>query len=346
MIFIANKLLHKIKMIDNTYTVPIFMVKQMVQRQNSYRDFAMQCAQRVGVSKALLQQKSARITVHQFSEFYRLLVLGLDDETPGFFSRPLRGGTLKFLCLSMLGSTDLSIALHRFCWFFKIIFDDLSFVLQKHDDFVKVRIIEKKDLGAERILILEIMLLLIQGIASWMVDRKIQLLGVNLPYKKPHHYAEYINMYTAKANFYQQDCALIFDPDDMHLTVRQDHKSLSAFLRKAPRDWIRPAVSTHLYTHKVRDLLSSNLNLSLSEVCENMHLSPRTLARRLDQENTQFQQIKNDLRRDIAISKLLRSNEPIAKIGSDLGFDDPAVFNRAFKLWLGVAPGMYRKART
>ncbi len=74
--------------------------------------------ERAGISPFLLSAPHGRVTVEQFAELYRGLVNELDDETPGFFSRPLRGGTLKLLCLSMLDAPNLQVALHRYTQFF------------------------------------------------------------------------------------------------------------------------------------------------------------------------------------------------------------------------------------
>lgn len=101
-------------------------------------------------------------------------------------------------------------------------------------------------------------------------------------------------------------------------------------------------------THRVREQLEAHLARSpgVDEVAAALHTSPRTLARRLAQEGTRFQTVKDALRRDIAIARISRTDEPIAAIGASLGFDDPATFNRAFKQWTGSPPGAYRKRRT
>lgn len=327
----------------NTYTVPISMLQQMINRLPQQRAFALTCAQRVGVSSLMLDQPFARITVEQYSSFYRSLVIGLDDETPGFFSRKLKGGTLKFLCLSMLSAANLQTALYRFCWFFRLLIYDITFKLKESDSELTLQVVENVDLAAERVLIIELMLLLVQGVACWMVDRRLVFNAVNLAYAAPKHHAEYLNMFTGTVNFQQAENSLVFKKEDLGLHLHRDNKALSAFLRKAPQYWIRPVVSDLLYTHKVRELLHQNIAYSLKQVASILHLSSRTLARRLDTEGSHFQGIKSNLRRDIAIHKLLRTNSSITNIGLDLGFNDPAVFNRAFKLWAGLTPGIYRK---
>jgi AraC-like DNA-binding protein len=328
-------------------TVPIRMVGDLLDRFTDNRPMVLECCARVGIAPALLDQESARLTVDQFALFYRTLAIELDDETPGMFSRPLRAGTLKFLCLGMLGAANLRVALHRFCSFFRLVLDDLHFVMGKEEELVSIQLVERTDLGRQRVLILELMLMLVQGIASWMIERRLLFARVDLSYAPPPHSGEYINMYPGPARFNQPLTAFYIEPAFLDAPIRQEKASLSAFLRKAPADWIHVSVAERLVTHRVRDLLLAELEkrYSITDMARLLHLSPRTLARRLDAEGTHFQAIKDALRRDVAIARISRSDEPIANIGADLGFDDPAAFNRAFKNWTGSPPGSYRRTR-
>jgi AraC-like DNA-binding protein len=74
-----------------------------------------------------------------------------------------------------------------------------------------------------------------------------------------------------------------------------------------------------------------------------MHLSPQTLRRRLKEENTSYQEIKDHLRRDQAIYYLSRNDYPINEIAHLIGFTEPSTFHRAFKKWTGLTPGAYRQ---
>ncbi len=328
-------------------TISIRMVNELLDRLVEHQPLALACIERAGIAPALLEQDSARVTVEQFALFYRTLAVELDDETPGLFSRPLRAGTLKFLCLGMLDAANLRVALHRFCWFFRLVLDDMHFEMGEDEGLTRIALKERAELGRHRRLILELMLMLVQGIASWMIERKLLFARVDLGFPPPPHAGEYINMYAGPARFDRPLTALYIEPAFMDAPIRQDKASLSGFLRKAPRDWMHVSVSERLFTHRVRDLLEAGLGRpqTVEDVARTLHVSPRTLARRLDAEGTHFQAVKDALRRDVAIARISRTDEPIASIGADLGFDDPAAFNRAFKQWTGTPPGSYRRAR-
>jgi AraC-like DNA-binding protein len=68
-----------------------------------------------------------------------------------------------------------------------------------------------------------------------------------------------------------------------------------------------------------------------------LHLTPRTLLRRLAAEGTNWKTLLNDVRRELALS-YLRQNRSAAEITFLLGFADPANFTRAFRRWTGAPP--------
>ncbi|MCB1962943.1 MAG: AraC family transcriptional regulator [Rhodocyclaceae bacterium] len=328
-------------------TLPIRFVGDLLQRLGPQRETAMACVHQAGIAPALLEQDTARVTVEQFAHVYRLLAVALDDETPGYFSRPLHAGTLKFLCLGMLDAANLRVAMYRFCSFFRLVLDDLQFVISDTGAQTRIVLVERRPLGTGRELILETMLMLVQGIASWMIDRQIGFTRLDLAYPAPRYAHEYAHIYPAPAHFDQPYTALQLDARWLSAPIRQNKAALSAFLLHAPTDWIYVTASEHRAIHRVRDYLAAHLECSptIEEVARALHTSPRTLARHLTQEGGRFQAIKDALRRDVAIERLSRSDTPIATIGASLGFDDPAAFSRAFRQWTGSPPKAYRQGR-
>ena len=70
------------------------------------------------------------------------------------------------------------------------------------------------------------------------------------------------------------------------------------------------------------------------------------LVRRLKDEGSSYQQIKDNLRRDTAVYFLSRPELSIDEIALQLGFSEPSAFHRAFKKWTGVTPGVYRQEKS
>ena len=65
--------------------------------------------------------------------------------------------------------------------------------------------------------------------------------------------------------------------------------------------------------------------------------------RRLENEGSSFRAIKDALRRDMALSRLTKTRDPIARIAADLGYTETSAFYRAFVEWTGMAPVHYRR---
>ncbi len=95
----------------------------------------------------------------------------------------------------------------------------------------------------------------------------------------------------------------------------------------------------------MRDLIAKTLAASptLADAARGLGLSTRTLHRRLEQEGTSFREIKDALRREIALALLEKSELSVAEIAGELGYSEPSAFFRAFQGWTGVAPTVHRK---
>ena len=83
-------------------------------------------------------------------------------------------------------------------------------------------------------------------------------------------------------------------------------------------------------------------NCQLPDAARALKVTPRTLNRRLKEEGTSFQSIKDALRRDIAIRALQLGTESIEQIAFDTGYSAPSNFHRAFYRWTNRTPGSYR----
>lgn len=68
----------------------------------------------------------------------------------------------------------------------------------------------------------------------------------------------------------------------------------------------------------------------------------RTLQRRLRDEGTSFEKIKDDARREWAESLLVQPSVSLSQIALMLGYADSSAFSRSCRRWLGEAPRTYR----
>jgi AraC-like DNA-binding protein len=81
------------------------------------------------------------------------------------------------------------------------------------------------------------------------------------------------------------------------------------------------------------------------ELARALHLSERTLRRRLALEGTSYQALLDEVRRALALTLVLRSDLSFAQMAEQLGFADASTYYRAFKRWTGTTPREYQKQR-
>lgn len=77
-------------------------------------------------------------------------------------------------------------------------------------------------------------------------------------------------------------------------------------------------------------------------VAQRLHLSSRTLARKLLEEGNSFQRLLDEARRRDACALIENSPLPLADVATRLGYTNPANFTRAFRKWSGETPSGYR----
>lgn len=82
---------------------------------------------------------------------------------------------------------------------------------------------------------------------------------------------------------------------------------------------------------------------SIEGVAEAMHLSVRTLQRRLGEAGTTYQTLLDDERRHTARRLLTDTDLDSGEIAFLLGFDEPNSFSRAFHGWEGMTPANARR---
>ena len=76
-----------------------------------------------------------------------------------------------------------------------------------------------------------------------------------------------------------------------------------------------------------------------------LHMSARTLQRRLEDEGTRFSEVLDGVRERLARVLVGDGGEALGEVAYRLGFSDAATFSRAFKRWTGMPPGVYRRRR-
>jgi AraC-like DNA-binding protein len=110
---------------------------------------------------------------------------------------------------------------------------------------------------------------------------------------------------------------------------------------------LRRAATGVAFASRVRGELWAALphRASAGEVAQALHVSARTLRRRLEDEGTTFQRVSDEALCEYA-QDLLRAGLSTAEVASRMGYADVVGFTRAFKRWTNQPPAAWARSRT
>lgn len=287
-----------------------------------------------------------RVTLDQIVRLYQLAAVETGDEMMGLWSRPIRPRALQHLLTSVREATSIPSALYRFATFWNLLLDDYQWDLTERDDTLLLRLNPQQPVPPQpfgHMLILK----LAHGLLSWLAGHEVPVKRVDFAFARPEYDQDYAIIFPAPLRFAQPATSIAFDLHLLGAVQPRTTSDLDRFLQNAPRDWIFTSSREHTQSLRVRSYLSQTdwANATLSDAARAMHMTPRTLMRRLDADGTSFQSIKDALRRDIAIRDLQAGRKSIQAIAQDVGFSSAANFHRAFLRWTGSTPSAYRRTQ-
>jgi AraC-like DNA-binding protein len=82
--------------------------------------------------------------------------------------------------------------------------------------------------------------------------------------------------------------------------------------------------------------------LSEEDSASDLHMSRRSLQRRLAEADKTYQSLVDDTRRDLALRHIQDPAKSATDITFLLGYSQQSAFTRAFRRWTGKSPSQYR----
>jgi AraC-like DNA-binding protein len=296
-----------------------------------------------GIQTALLEEPRARIAPEQFARLIQLLWEALDDEYLGFGRIPSKRGTFAMMCHTLIHCRTLEKALQRGTLFYSLFPEAPAIRLETDGEWAQLSI-DGSNLWDPDHFLVESLLVIWHRLGSWLIGQRIRIEEASFTYSEPPHTSEYELLFPCARRFCATSTSLRFNARYLNMPLLQDERTLKHFLQHSPADLLaRPDDGDSLIS-QIRRLLGRDCNHwpDLDNVARQLNISPQTLRRRLREEDSSFQELKDNLRRDLAIYHLGRNELAIQVIAEQLGFSEPSAFHRAFKKWTGLTPGAYR----
>lgn len=298
-----------------------------------------------GIAPRLLDVPQARVSAGQYAILWHGLTRVLDDEFFAMDSHGMKPGCFTLLGHATLDAPNLGRALTRALRFFGLVLDDLGGSLEVRDGRAELTLHQHR--GPQRFFAHATFLLLLFGLACWLVGRRIPYQSVvfrdALP---PGTEDEYRVFFGPSLSDGGPATVVAFDARYLTLPVVQNERTLKEFLREAPANLLvkyrNPRSLTARLRHRLRQTAPADWP-DLERMARHLNMAGSTLRRHLEDEGQSYQSIKDELRRDLALDLLGHTSRSMLDVAMELGFAEASAFHRAFRKWTGTRPGEYRR---
>jgi AraC-like DNA-binding protein len=177
-----------------------------------------------------------------------------------------------------------------------------------------------------------------------MLGRDFSPLRVELRRPRPWKIDDFERLLRAPLYFSAAQNRMVFDAGSIERPLEGGNPELARYndlialqhLTRIERDDIQG---------NVREVLLQRLEgcePSQDEVAERLHMSARTLQRKLAESGTTYKEILDETRRALALAYLSAPQRSVNDVTYLLGFSSGSCFTRAFRRWTGQSPSVWR----
>jgi len=177
-----------------------------------------------------------------------------------------------------------------------------------------------------------------------LTGQPFQLSYVALAYQPPEP-AVYQQAFGTEVRFGQSHNALAFPCHFLELRLAPIHSGLLNTLEQFAQSLLQQLTRQDSVSNQVKELLLRQVGSGTPEVAavaEQLHMSKRTLQRKLQEEGHSFQKISDEVRMALAKQYLQQGGLSISETAYLTGFSESAAFHRFFKQQTGETPQMHQ----
>ncbi len=299
-----------------------------------------------GLDPALMMDPLAEVTLRQEYDVMRNL-LRLHGSVPGLgilagarYHLAMHGtwGLLMVTAPTFREALQIALPLVPLSWAFTTVTlreegETASVVFDGTDIPADVRtFLIERNIGASKVIHRELM------------GRDMPWTGIQFRHAAPTDTSHHLDLFGIEPAFGQSENAFHFDAAQLDLPLPQANEWVCAGYEAMCHELLAKQVARTGVSGAVRNLLVERPGEfpDAAEVAERLAMSPRTLFRRLEEEDTSFRKLVDEVRETLAQELLVNAGMTTEQVARRLGYAEPTSFVRAFKRWTGHTPQRYR----
>lgn len=301
-----------------------------------------------GFDPAVLDDPDARISLVEEEALWQQAVQQTGDPAFGLHAAELlRPGAFDVLDYAVRTAPDLREALQRLVRYHRLVHDLAVFTVSEapgHGACIEHRFAVPGIQPCRHAL--EFKFASVMVIGAQVTGAPMQALHVGFPHPAPPALGEYRRIFGVEPVFMAPAATLTLGRDLLARPLAADaglsrivleHADRLLQARQQAADGLVARVSRCLAEHLC------NGPPSLSAMARQLHMSERSLQRRLEAEGTRFAALVDAVRKDLALRYLADPRLALGEVAYLLGFAEPSPFHRAFKRWTGTTPAAMRR---
>jgi len=177
-----------------------------------------------------------------------------------------------------------------------------------------------------------------------LADRHYLLRAVTLPHSVLAPLSTYKQFFAAPVRAEQEYAGLHIARSTLDASLQAGNRSL----RQIAVEYLSLQFGEpdQALASRVRQTLRRTLvtrRASKAEIAGLLGMHPRTLQRHLAAEDTSFETIREELRKETALRYLCETRIPLTQLAGILGLSEQSALGRACRRWFGLSPAQLRK---
>ncbi len=332
--------------LDSNWSIYSPLVSSIVQAGEQLGAPVDALLKKVNIDKQLLKSPEHRFSVAQVFELFELTASFTNRSDLGIYV----GRILYINCLNL--QLYMSTVCRTFREYVNLIPSQLRIngdigevVMKAENQFVRLEWHPLWQPSAQQRFLSDIVLTMSAAIVNSLCLLPIPVEQAHFSYNKPESLTLLRTTFGDKLHFVQGVSCLYFSRDSLNYPLTRLNGDLNSTLTR-PVDHLfgeqQPKDSLISQIHQTLSRLLPQGDINIDRVAAELNMSRRTLQRRLSERDTQFLQILQQIRSDLAIKYLSDERLSVTEIAFMLGYRDQGSFSTAFKSWHGMAPIEYR----
>lgn len=303
-----------------------------------------------GFDPAWLADAEARMPLAVEERLWNLAADRAGDPLFGLHAAAaIRPGAFDVLDYAVRTAPDLRTALQRLARYNRLVHDLASFALVPAGEAVRIEH-RFEGHGAQPCRqAVEFTLASLVVVASQIGGQPVQALAVEFAHADPGGVDAFRQVFGVAPRFGAPASCLVLQGQVLDRPVPAADPALSRIVTAHAEQWLASHAPAHeAIAVQVRRQLAQGMAsgpMTLRQIAQRLHLSERSLQRRLDAEGTRFADLVDEVRRELALRYIADERLALGEVAYLLGFSEPSPFHRAFKRWTGTTPAAARRAR-